>query len=739
MSLIRNVAHVEVFCVLALFMVTGPVPHCEAQLASLKVADGYRVEVAASSDLIAHPLMADFDEHGNLYVAANCGQNLPRVELEARLPNFIKRLSDLDGDGVFDSVTTFADQLTFPQGCLWHEGALYVASSGAIWKLVDTDQDGVADQRTKLVGDFGYTGNAADVHGPFLGPEGRMYWCEGRHGHKITDRQGQVISQGKAARIFSSKFDGSDVQSYCTGGMDNPVEILFTPEGDMLGTVNLMYARPRGDCLVHWQFGGVYPREDFASSLDGEFIRTGDLLSEVHNFGHVAVSGLCQINGPSMGPDLSGRLLITQFNTNRVVSTTLESHLSSFKVARNQDFLVSESKDFHPTDVLQAPDGSLLVIDTGGWFRIGCPQSQLAKPDIRGAIYRIRPITGKANALPSAAQLNDPPSDPPSDQISNQGTSPSVQQIWKAARSPNTTSERELAAGLQSSDSSVSQAAARALLNYPSRPEQFAKPLADLIRSGAPTQQRVAAASYPNHVADPSAATQILLQRIPEADDRLVRHALIDALIRVADRPSLAAAMSDESAAIREAAAIALEQLRRASNLPKTDWLHIPPASQGTVLTEAQQTELLAIEAALPSGEVSSGQKLFVSQQIACAKCHQVHGQGGLVGPDLSTIGRSRSQRDLLEAIRFPSASFARGFAPYSVLATDGQVIAGIILAEGVDFLQLGVDQQSRRRVEANEIESIQAGRVSIMPDDLHQQLSPQELADLLAYLKSLQ
>ena len=36
------------------------------------------------------------------------------------------------------------------------------------------------------------------------------------------------------------------------------------------------------------------------------------------------------------------------------------------------------------------PDGSLLVIDTGGWFRIGCPVSKVAKPDIHGAIYRIR-------------------------------------------------------------------------------------------------------------------------------------------------------------------------------------------------------------------------------------------------------------------------------------------------------------------------------------------------------------
>src|SRR5262249_48997934 len=42
------------------------------------------------------------------------------------------------------------------------------------------------------------------------------------------------------------------------------------------------------------------------------------------------------------------------------------------------------------TDVLEDADGSLLVLDTGGWFRIGCPTSGIAKPDVKGAIYRVR-------------------------------------------------------------------------------------------------------------------------------------------------------------------------------------------------------------------------------------------------------------------------------------------------------------------------------------------------------------
>src|SRR5690606_28891701 len=71
----------------------------------------------------------------------------------------------------------------------------------------------------------------------------------------------------------------------------------------------------------------------------------------------------------------------------------------------DRDFLTSDDPDFHPTDVLQDADGSLLVVDTGGWFRIGCPTSQVAKPDIKGAIYRIRRTDAPPEHDPWGAEL----------------------------------------------------------------------------------------------------------------------------------------------------------------------------------------------------------------------------------------------------------------------------------------------------------------------------------------------
>ena len=187
--------------------------------------------------------------------------------------------------------------------------------------------------------------------------------------------------------------------------MDNPVEVDFTPEGEMLGTVNLFY-RERGDCLVHWVRGGVYPRYDMPNEI-AEFPSTGEPLTEVHNYGHVALSGCMRYRSGAagFGKDFADHWFMTQFNTHKVVRTVLTRHGGTFR-AEVQEFLSSPSGDFHPTDVVEDADGSLLVIDTGGWFLRGCPTSQIAKPNIKGAIWRISKKDAKKVDDPRGEKLD---------------------------------------------------------------------------------------------------------------------------------------------------------------------------------------------------------------------------------------------------------------------------------------------------------------------------------------------
>ncbi|QDT06617.1 HEAT repeat protein [Rubripirellula lacrimiformis] len=354
--------------------------------ASIQVPAGFTVELAAGPPLVTHPTMACFDDAGCLYVCNNAGVNATAEQLEDQLPNSIRKLVDRDGDGRFDASTVFADKMTFPMGGVWHDGSLYVASPPNIWRLTDTDGDGVADERKVLVSKFGYNGNAASVHGCFFGPDGRLYWTDGFHGHEFRDEAGNVTSQRQGSYLFSCLPDGSDKQIHCGGGMDNPVEIDFTDSGDLLGSVNIIRSRPRVDALVHWLHGGAYPHR---RQVLEEMKITGDVLEPTHGFGHVAVSGMTRYRSGALDDGWRDNLFATFFNGGKVVRLDLQPSGSTY-TATQHEFLSSTSRDFHPTDVLEDADGSLLVIDTGGWFYRGCPTSQFAKPDVLGGIYRIR-------------------------------------------------------------------------------------------------------------------------------------------------------------------------------------------------------------------------------------------------------------------------------------------------------------------------------------------------------------
>ncbi len=360
-----------------------------ARVPAAEFPAGLELIVAAAPPVVTHPLMVTFDDRGRLFVGDAAGLNLRRKELEEQLPNRVLMLEDRDGDGVFEKSTVFADKMTFPQGAAWLDGSLYVASPPGIWKLTDTTGDGVADEREMIVGGFDFDGNAADVHGPFLHPtNGRLYWCHGRKGHKVVQKDGTLVHEGKASGIWSSRPDGSDVQWHALGSMDNPVEVDFTPEGDMFGVVNLYYNQPRGDTLMHWLYGGVYERPDQLAVIAG-LPRTQERMPVVHNYGHVAVSGCSFYRSGALDPTWRGDMLVTYFNTQKVVRTKLIPSGATFR-ATEHELLKINDPDVHITDVIEDADGSILVIDTGGWFRIGCPASLTEKPDLRGAIYRLR-------------------------------------------------------------------------------------------------------------------------------------------------------------------------------------------------------------------------------------------------------------------------------------------------------------------------------------------------------------
>lgn len=135
---------------------------------------------------------------------------------------------------------------------------------------------------------------------------------------------------------------------------------------------------------------GVYPKPHQVIQEDA-LARTGELMPVMHKMARVSPSGLMRYTGKNWGNEFEGALFHAEFNTGRIVQTDLQPQGASFS-AISKHFLTSQNSDFHPTDVLQEPDGSLLVVNTGGWFIAGCPLSRTAKPEVPGGIYRVRKL-----------------------------------------------------------------------------------------------------------------------------------------------------------------------------------------------------------------------------------------------------------------------------------------------------------------------------------------------------------
>src|SRR5918996_1495522 len=174
-----------------------------------RVPPGFIVERVAGPPLVDRPIVADFDEEGRLYVADSSGSNDPVQKQLAEKPHRIVRLEDKDGDGRFDSSVVFADRMMFPEGAMWLDGSLYVAAPPSIWKLADTNGDGIADEREEWFQGKTLTSCANDLHGPYLGPDGWIYWCKGAFAeqtYKINGKQWK----SRAAHIFRCRPDGSD-------------------------------------------------------------------------------------------------------------------------------------------------------------------------------------------------------------------------------------------------------------------------------------------------------------------------------------------------------------------------------------------------------------------------------------------------------------------------------------------------------------------------------------------------
>ncbi len=556
--------------------------------AGFTVPAGFDVERVAGPPLVDRPIVADFDDDGRLYVADSSGSN-DRVERQlADRPHRIVRLEDTNGDGRFDRSVVFADKMMLPEGTMWLDGSLYVAAPPSIWKLTDTDGDGVADLREEWFRGETLTSCANDLHGPYLGLDGWIYWTKGAFAQQTYERIGQPALVTRAAHIFRRRPAGPAIDVVMTGGMDNPVDVAFTATGERILSATFLNHPQAGrrDALVHAIYGGVYGKPH--AVIDGHR-RTGDLMPVMSELGPAVPAGLTRYASRVFGAEYRDSFFAAMFNLRKVTRHVLEPDGATF-TTRDTDFLVSESRDFHPTDVIEDADGSLLVIDTGPWYKLCCPTSQLAKPQVFGAIYRIR---RKGAAAPADARgrslawttmtpadlvrlLDDARPAVQSRVLYQLGKageaavpalagvlrgSRSVEArrnaVWALTRVEGVPAREAVRVALDDREETVRHAALHSTGLW--RDDRALPQLVKALGAGRPAEQRAAAEAL-GRVGRVQAIPGLLAAAGARVD-RVLEHSLIYAMIEIGDRASIEAGLQAAAPRTRRAALIALDQI----------------------------------------------------------------------------------------------------------------------------------------------------------------------------------
>lgn len=136
------------------------------------------------------------------------------------------------------------------------------------------------------------------------------------------------------------------------------------------------------------------------------------------------------------------------------------------------------------------------------------------------------------------------------------------------------------------------------------------------------------------------------------------------------------------------------------------------------------------------SGDAKHGALVFVS--ATCVTCHIVNGAGTSYGPELSEIGTKLSKEAIYTAILYPNAGISVGYEGSIVSTKDGDDLDGIVVSDAADQITLRRAGGITTPVKKSEIRERRAMKLSIMPENLQQQMTTQDLVDLVEYLSTL-
>jgi putative heme-binding domain-containing protein len=132
-------------------------------------------------------------------------------------------------------------------------------------------------------------------------------------------------------------------------------------------------------------------------------------------------------------------------------------------------------------------------------------------------------------------------------------------------------------------------------------------------------------------------------------------------------------------------------------------------------------------------GDPAKGRESF---QKVCAVCHRLKDEGNAIGPDLGMMS-DKPVSDFLIAILDPNRSIEARYVNYTALLKNEREISGIIVTETANSITLKNSSSPEETVLRSDLQDLRSSGLSLMPEGLENAFKPQDLADLISYLKS--
>ncbi|MEY2598424.1 MAG: hypothetical protein RLZZ142_683 [Verrucomicrobiota bacterium] len=382
----------------------------EEELATFKLAPGFRAELVAAEPLVESPVALAWDEKGRLFVCEMRGymHDIEAAGEDQRIGR-ISRLEDTDGDGKMDRKTVFADGLLMPRAIACIQGGLLVAEPPNLWFMKDTDGDGIADSKEGVDDSYGTEGGQPEhmANSPLRALDNWIY--SANHPKRYRLKDGKFLEESIGIRGQWGMAQDDFGRLYFNSNSDF---LRTNPLPESLAKRNPNFTPTAGLGIQVLKDQSTWPSHPTPGVNRGYEVKQlredGSLAKCTATCGASIYRGTLfpkEFRGNAFIPEPAGNLV------KRAILSEKNGVVSGANAAEGTEFWTSTDERFRPVSSYSGPDGALYVVDLyrgiiqhksflTHYLIANIKDRQLETPVNQGRIWRIVPDKGPKAATP---------------------------------------------------------------------------------------------------------------------------------------------------------------------------------------------------------------------------------------------------------------------------------------------------------------------------------------------------